>query len=63
MLFIGVALVVAVGLAFVISADAGTMIGLDQSDTARLVAGLAVLILIAGGMFTRASASAKCSAI
>ena len=53
MLFIGVALVVAVGLAFVISADVGTMIGLDQSDTARLIAGLAVLILVAGGMFTR----------
>ena len=53
MLFIGVALVVAIGLAFVISADAGTLVGLDQSDTARLIAGLAVLILVAGGLFTR----------
>ena len=53
MLFIGVALAVAIGLALVISADAGSMMGLDQSDTAKLVAGLAVLIVIAGGMFTR----------
>lgn len=53
MLFIGVALLVAIGLALVISADAGTMIGLDQTDTARLVSGLAVLILVAGGLFTR----------
>lgn len=53
MLFIGVALIVAIGLALVISADAGTMIGLDQTDTARLVAGLAVLIFVAGGLFTR----------
>ena len=53
MLFIGVALVVAIGLALVISADAGTLVGLDQASTAQLVAGLAVLILVAGGMFTR----------
>ncbi len=53
MLFIGVALVVAIGLALVISTDAGTLIGLNQSDTASLVGGLAVLIIVAGGMFTR----------
>ncbi len=53
MLFIGVALVVAIGLALLISADAGSIVGLDPSDTARLVAGLAILILVAGSMFTR----------
>ncbi len=53
MLFIGVALLVAIGLALLISADVGSFVGLDPSDTARLVAGLAVLILVAGGMFTR----------
>ena len=53
MLFIGVALVVAIGLALLISADAGSLVGLDPSDTARLVAGLAILILVAGSLFTR----------
>jgi aspartyl protease family protein len=53
MLFIGVALVVAIGLAFAISTDAGTLIGLDQQSTAQLIAGLAVLIVLAGGLFTR----------
>lgn len=53
MLFIGVALVVAIGLALLISADAGSIVGLDPSDTARLVAGLAILILVAGSMFMR----------
>jgi aspartyl protease family protein len=53
MLFIGVALVVAIGLALIFIADAGALIGLDQSDTARLVGGLTILIILAGGMFAR----------
>lgn len=53
MIFVGVALLVAIGLAFVISSDAGQLIGLEQAETAQLVGLLAVLILVAGGAFGR----------
>lgn len=53
MIFIGIALVIAVGLALLISADAGTMVGLSQAQTAQLVPLLIVLIVFAGGLFTR----------
>jgi aspartyl protease family protein len=53
MIFIGIALVVAVGLALLISADAGTLVGLSQAQTAQLIPLLVILVVFAGGLFTR----------
>ena len=53
MIFIGVALLVAAGLALLISADAGSFVGLTQQQTGQLVPLLVILIVIAGGLFTR----------
>ena len=53
MIFIGIALVVAVGIALLISADAGSMVGLTQGQTAQLIPLLVILIVFAGGLFTR----------
>jgi aspartyl protease family protein len=53
MIFIGLALLIAVGIALMISADAGTMVGLTQTQTAQLVPLLIILIVIAGGLFSR----------
>ncbi len=53
MLFIGVAIAVAVGLALLISADAGTLVGLSQDQLGQLVPLLLILIFIAAAAFTR----------
>jgi aspartyl protease family protein len=53
MLFVGIALLIAVGLAFAISSDAGSLVGLSQAQTGQLVPLVIVLIFIAGGMFGR----------
>ncbi len=53
MIFIGIALLVAIGLAMLISADAGALVGLSQQQTGQLVPLLLILIVIAGGMFSR----------
>lgn len=53
MIFVGVALVVAVGLALIVNADAGALVGLTQTQTGQLVALVAVLIFVAGGAFGR----------
>jgi len=53
MIFIGVALLVAAGLALMISADAGSLIGLNEQQTGQLVPLVIILIVIAGGMFSR----------
>lgn len=53
MIFIGIALLIAVGLALLISADAGSMVGLTQDQTAQLIPLLVILIVFAGGLFTR----------
>lgn len=53
MIFIGIALVVAAGLALLISADAGALVGLSQAQTAQLIPLLVILIVFAGGLFTR----------
>jgi aspartyl protease family protein len=52
-LFIGVALLVAVGLALIISADAGSVIGLTEQQTGALVPLVILLIVFAGGAFAR----------
>ena len=53
MIFIGIALLVAVGLALLISADAGSLVGMTQQQTAQLVPLLMLLVVFAGGLFTR----------
>jgi len=53
MVFIGVALLIAVGLTVVISADAGSLVGLTQEQTAQVIPLLLILILVAGGAFGR----------
>jgi aspartyl protease family protein len=53
MIFIGIALIVAAGIALLISADAGSLVGLTQMQTAQLVPLLVLLIIFAGGLFTR----------
>ena len=53
MIFIGIALVIAVGLALLISADAGSLVGLTQAQTAQLIPLLVLLVVFAGGLFTR----------
>jgi aspartyl protease family protein len=53
MIFIGIALVVAIGLALLISADAGALVGLTQAQTAQLIPLLLLLVIFAGGLFTR----------
>lgn len=53
MLFIGIALLIAVGLALAVNGDVGSLIGLTQDQTGRVVPLVLVLILIAGGAFAR----------
>ena len=53
MLFIGFAIVIAVGLALLVSADAGSMVGLTQDQLGQLLPLLVILIFIAGGLFSR----------
>ncbi|WP_338723002.1 TIGR02281 family clan AA aspartic protease [Devosia sp. XK-2] len=53
MIFIGIALIVAAGIVLLISADAGSLIGLTQMQTAQLMPLLVLLIIFAGGLFTR----------
>lgn len=53
MIFIGLALVIAVGIALMINADAGSLIGLSQVQTAQLVPLVVILIVFAGGLFAR----------
>ncbi|HHG89686.1 MAG TPA: TIGR02281 family clan AA aspartic protease [Devosia sp.] len=53
MAFIGVALLVAAGLALLIDADAGSLFGMDKEQTAQLIPLLAIGLLIASGMFGR----------
>jgi aspartyl protease family protein len=52
-IFIGLALLVAAGLALMISADAGSLVGLSQAQTAQLVPLVVILIIFAGGLFSR----------
>lgn len=53
MLFVGFALLIAVGLALVISSDAGSLVGLTENQTGQMVPLLIILVLIAGGAFGR----------
>ncbi|WP_332687593.1 retropepsin-like aspartic protease family protein [Devosia sp.] len=53
MIFIGIALLIAVGIALLISTDAGSLVGMTQAQTAQLIPLLVILIVFAGGLFTR----------
>lgn len=53
MIFIGIALAIAIGIALLISADAGSLVGLSQMQTAQMVPLLVILVIVAGGAFTR----------
>lgn len=53
MIFIGIALLVAVVLALLISSDAGSLVGLTQQQTGQLIPLLVLLVVFAGGVFTR----------
>lgn len=53
MFFIGVALLVAVGIAFLVNADAGSLVGLSQQQTGQLVPLLVLLIVFAAAAFAR----------
>jgi aspartyl protease family protein len=53
MLFIGVALLISVGLALLISADAGSLVGMTQEQTAQLIPLLLILVIFAAGAFAR----------
>jgi aspartyl protease family protein len=53
MIFIGIALLIAVALALLISSDAGTLVGLTQAQTAQLIPLVILLVVFAGGVFTR----------
>ena len=53
MLFVGVALLVAVGLALLVSADAGAMIGLSQQQFGQLIPLLILAIIFAAGAFSQ----------
>lgn len=53
MIFIGIALLIAIGIAMMINADAGSLVGLSQAQTAQLVPLVIILIIFAGGMFAR----------
>lgn len=53
MIFVGIALLIAAGLALAISADAGSLVGLSQAQTAQLIPLVVILIVLAGGAFSR----------
>ncbi len=53
MLFIGIALLVAVGLGLLISADAGSLVGMTQQQFGQLVPLVLLLVVIAAGAFAR----------
>ncbi len=53
MLFVGVALLVAVGLALLVSADAGAWLGLTQTQFGQLIPLVILAIVFAAGAFSR----------
>ncbi len=53
MLFIGFAIVVAIGLALLVSADAGTLVGITQEQLLQAIPLGVILLVIAGGLFSR----------
>jgi len=59
MIFIGIALLLAAGLALLVNADAGSLIGLSQDQTGHILPLVCILILVAGGAFARRRPAAE----
>lgn len=53
MLFVGVALLVAVGIGLLVSADAGSLLGLTQTQFVQLIPLVLLAIIFAAGAFSR----------
>lgn len=53
MLFIGFAILIAIGLALLFSTDAGSLVGLSDQQMSQLIPLVIILIVIAGGLFAR----------
>lgn len=53
MIFIGMALLLAAGLALLVVAGAGSLIGLSTAQTGQLLPLVLMLLLVAGGLFAR----------
>lgn len=53
MLFVGIAIAVALGLALIVNADAGAMFGLSPDQTAQALPLVILLAVFAGGLFSR----------
>lgn len=53
MLFVGVALLVAIGIGLLVSADAGSLFGLSQSQSAYAIVMVILLVVFAAGLFSR----------
>lgn len=53
MLFIGIALLAAVGLALLVAADAGSLIGFTQDQTGRLLPWVILLVILGASLFAR----------
>lgn len=53
MLFVGFALLISVGIALLISADAGSAIGLTQEQTGQMLPLVVILVVLAAALFTR----------
>ena len=59
MIFIGIALLIACALALVVATDAGSLIGLTQMQTAQVIPLVLILIVFAGGAFSRRRRAAE----
>ena len=53
MLFVGVALLVAIGIGLLVSADAGSLLGLNQAQFGQLIVLVILAIIFAAGAFSR----------
>lgn len=53
MLFIGVAIAIAVGLALLISSDAGSLVGLTEDQAGAAIPLIVILVVLAAGLFAR----------
>ena len=59
MIFIGIALLIAAGLALAVNADAGAVVGLNSQQTGHVVFLVLVLIIVAGGADSPAPARGR----
>jgi aspartyl protease family protein len=53
MLFIGVAIVVAIGLALIVSSDVGGLVGLTQTQLGQLIPAVVILVVLSASLFSR----------